>query len=76
MTVNLAGIKVQKGQVRRSGIIVVAESEHRGMNTKREGTEGRRRSQKETATETGPTPRNHHLRINMRFVHTSAFCVL
>lgn len=69
-------IKVQKGQVMGSGLMVVAESEHCWMNTKREGTEGRRSSQKETATETGPTPRNQHLRIKQRFVHTSAFCVL
>lgn len=73
MTVNPGGIEARRGQVERSGTIVVAESEENGMNTKREDTERRRRrNRKEIITETEPG--NQHqvigMRLKLRFVCT------
>lgn len=56
--------------MKRSGVIAVTESELNGTNTKRNGTERRR---KEIITETRPAPRNHltkviSMRLKLRFV--------
>lgn len=72
------GTEARRGQVERSGIIAVAESERSGTNTKREGAERRRRNQKETE----PAPRNPRLRkvidvrLKLRFVCAHVACIL
>lgn len=75
------GIEARRGQVKRSGIIVVAVSERRGTNTKREGAE-RRRRRRRNQRETEPAPRNPRLRkvidmrLKLRFVCTHVACIL
>lgn len=76
MTVNPGGIEARRGQVTRSGTIVVAESEQNGMNAKREDTERRRRrrNRKEIITETEPGNQHQRrvigMRLKLRFVCT------
>lgn len=55
----------RRGQLKRSGIIVVAESEQNGMNTKRDDTK-RRRNRTEIITETEPGNQQQRRVIAMR----------
>lgn len=55
----------RRGQLKRSGIIVVAESEQNGMSTKRDDTE-RRRNRTEIITETEPGNQHQRRVIGMR----------
>lgn len=70
----------RRGQLKRSGIIVVAESEQNGMNTKRDDTERRRRNRTEIITGTEPGNQQQRrvigMRLKLRFGCTKVACIL